>query len=371
MLALAGDAQALICEIRLRVPLQALSRREGWSLRLLSIHECTRADLRQADVVIVQRGFTRRAWQLQQRARRYGAAVIYEIDDLLTELPSHISNRDAVASQRGWLLRCLQGCDLVSVSTDRLGAALPVRPVFTVPNYACPLGDAPLPAQGHGPVSLLIASMDRLAGDFIFPALRALDSRRVQVVVVGPPAQQYRDAGIPVQAQPLMPRDRFIAFARGLANPVAVIPLEDSRFASCKSAIKWFEYAEAGIPVLCSNVSPYRDVVEEGITGRLVINETEAWHRALLAAVEDSAWRASAARAAREVVRRDHTLEHTVQAWRSAIEQALARRRVLGVVTATWAWRVADRLGGMVEHALLGLRRVNRDRLARRGQGRR
>lgn len=370
MLALAGDAQALICEIRLRVPLQALSLREGWSLRLLSFHDCTRADLRQADVVIVQRGLTRRAWRLQQRARRYGVAVIYEIDDLLTELPSHISNRDAVARQQGWLLRCLQGCDLVSVSTDRLGAALPVRPVYTVPNYACPLGDAPLPTQGAGPVSLLIASMDRLAGDFIFPALRALDSRRVQVVVVGPPAQQYRDAGIPVQPHPLMPRERFIAFARGLTNPVAVIPLEDSRFASCKSAIKWFEYGEAGIPVLCSNVSPYRDVVEDGVTGRLVANETEAWRRALQAVVEDSPWRASAARSAREVVRREHTLEHTVQAWRSAIEQALARRPAPGPAPANGAWLVADRVGGWLEDAVRWLRRLNRDRLARRGPGR-
>lgn len=49
--------------------------------------------------------------------------------------------------------------------------------------------------------------------------------------------------------------------------------------------------------------------------------------RALQAAVDDRAWRESAARAARDIVRRDHTLEHTVQAWRSAIEQSLAGAR--------------------------------------------
>ena len=38
------------------------------------------------------------------------------------------------------------------------------------------------------------------------------------------------------------PRALGIDFARQLPNPVAVIPLEDSRFAACKSAIKWFEY---------------------------------------------------------------------------------------------------------------------------------
>ena len=371
ILALAGDVQALICEIRLRVPLQALSLREGWSLRLLSFHECTRADLRLAEVVVVQRGYTRRAWRLQQRAMRYGAAVICEIDDLLTELPAHISNRDAVASRQAWLLRCLQDCDLVSVSTTRLGEALPVSHAFTVPNYACPLGDAAVPAQVPGrPLSLLIASMDRMAGEFIYPALRALAAHQARVVVVGPAAQQYLDAGIAVQAHPLMPRERFVGFARGLENPVALIPLEDSRFASCKSAIKWFEYAEAGIPVICSNVSPYRDVVADGVTGRLVANEGDAWRRALQEVADDSAWRIAAACAAREVVRRHHTLEHTVQAWHSAIGQALDRRRTRASEAPGWATRFSDRLGGAVEHGLLWFRRLNRNRLARRSQDR-
>ena len=43
-------------------------------------------------------------------------------------------------------------------------------------------------------------------------------------------------------------RAAFLELARGLRNAVAVIPLEASRFAACKSAIKWFDYAEAGIP---------------------------------------------------------------------------------------------------------------------------
>ena len=68
LLALAGDIDALIADIRLRTPLQALAAREGWALLFKSFHDCVAADLAAADVVVVQRGCSRRAWQ--RRGRR-------------------------------------------------------------------------------------------------------------------------------------------------------------------------------------------------------------------------------------------------------------------------------------------------------------
>ncbi len=367
LLALAGDIDALIAEIRLRAPLSALAERTGWPVTWRSFHDCSCADIEAAEVAIVQRATTRRAWRLQQALRARGAAVIYDIDDLLTALPPHISNQAKVQAQQKQLRRCLQAADLVTVSTERLGRELALPATAIVPNYAWSLGDLPLPEPEPGrPVSLLFASMERLAAGFILPALRAVQGPQVQLVAVGPAGEALAAAGLDLRRQPLLPRARFIEFARALPNPVAVIPLEDSRFAACKSAIKWFEYAEAGIPVLCSNVSPYREVVADGVTGGLVANDAMAWEVALRAAVADAAWRRRIAEAARAVVRERHALDATVMAWQHAIEEALRRRAASGPWVPSIGWRAERAIAAVFEGAVLRLRRFNRDRLARR-----
>lgn len=373
LLAVAGDIGALIADIRLVTPLQALVQAHGGSLALRSLHDCTQADLAAADVLVLQRGASARAWRLLQSMRQRGGAAVAEIDDLLTDLPPHISNQAAVRAQRPWIARCLLDADMVTVSTARLGAELRTELGLTrtcvVPNSAWNPGDLPLPAAQPGqPVHLLLAAMDQLAAPWLLPALRAVQGPGARIVVVGPAAGALAAAGLDVQAHPLMPRAQFIELARSLPNALAVIPLEDSRFAACKSAIKWFDYGEAGVPVLCSDVSPYREVVEPGATGCLVVNQTAAWERALRQAINDADWRQRVARAARERVRQQHTPGHTVAAWQQALAQALAHRGAAGVPATTLGWRLQAALHAALEPAALRLRAFNRARLARRQQ---
>jgi glycosyltransferase involved in cell wall biosynthesis len=372
LLALAGDADELIPLIRLRNPLEMLAQQEGWSFDLRSFHDCPWALLAQADVLIVQRGLSARALGLQRMARHRGAAVIYEIDDLLTDLPAHISNRLFVQAAQPWLVQCLANCDLVTVSTERLALELAVSPFAVVPNAAWPPELLPIPAARPGePVSLLLASTEQLATDFLFPALQALSGSGVQIVAVGPPAQRLAAAGIPVRGHDLMPREQWIPWVRQLPNAVAVIPLESSRFAACKSAIKWFEYSHAGIPVLASAVSPYADVIEDGLTGALVANSAVAWEVALRRAIGDVAWRTSMARAAQADVRERFSVDHMLQAWRAAIAQAQALRQQTMLPRAGVAERLRWHLWRALEAPRLALRSFNRQRLAARRTARR
>lgn len=371
LLAVAGDIDALIADIRLRTPLSALVAHTGWRLVLRNLHDCTQADLADADVLILQRGLSRRACRLMRRARATGAAAIYEIDDLLTALPAHVSNHAAVQARQTELRECLAQADLVTVSTARLGQALGCANWTCVPNSALPAMDTQLPAQDPtlGPVSLVFASMEHLASDFIFQALRGLQQQHpgaAQIVVFGPPAAAFARAGLEVKAMELMPRAQFIDTVRSLPNPLAVIPLEDSTFAACKSAIKWFEYGQAGVPSLCSDVPPYADVVQTGQTGALVTNTVSAWQAALATAVLDPAWRAGVAAQAQMVVQREHTLQHSVKAWHNAVQAALVQRQRHPPAAASWLVRCADLALDRSEDALLRLRRFNRQRLARR-----
>ncbi len=367
LLALAGDIDALIAEIRLRTPLQALVQRGGFSLEARSFHDCSVADLRRADVLIVQRGLSQRVARLQRQMWRQGGTVLYEIDDLLTELPDHVSNHARVLARRQDLQDCMRQADLVTVSTERLGMTLKLPHWHVVPNYALPLGDAALPAlRSDRPVSFVLASMEALAPHALYQALRALPASLARVVAVGPAAASLAAAGVAVESHPLMSRQAFMTWVRALPNPVAVIPLEDSRFAACKSAIKWFEYGEAGVPVLCSDVSPYREVVEPGRTGWLVAGDASAWQQALTQVATDAELRRQVAQAAREAVRARHTLDLTVQAWAAAIARAQQLRQQAGSPGAADLARWRDTLAFALDAVGLPLRRFNRARLARR-----
>lgn len=387
LLAVSGDVVDLLAQIRLVAPLRALCLHEGWSIALRSFHECTRADLAAADVLVVQRAMSARALRLQQLMRQRGGAVVVEIDDLLTDPPAHVSNQAVLLARQPALRRCLAEADVLAVSTERLGRELlsdlgaelagTVRlpqPVV-VPNYGLPLAEESWPAAvGPGPVSLLFASSERLACDFIYPALRQLQAARgagVRVVVVGPPLEDFKAAGVVVQGHPLLPRADFLELARGLSRPLAVIPLEQTRFAACKTAIKWFDYAEIGVPVMCSAVSPYLEVVADGETGRLVANDSPSWFAALQQAVDDDGWRARAALAARGVVRERHTLALTVAAWREALALAQVHRSANPPPTPGLVWQMREAASGAVESAALRVRQINRARLARRQKARR
>jgi hypothetical protein len=369
ILATAGNIGSLHTDVRLHVPLEALARQAGWRVTWRSFHECTHADLRAADVLIVQRGASRRALRLEQAMQELGGAVVYEIDDLLTEIAPHISQHAAVIAALPWLQRCMARADVVTVSTARLrDAVVPWgRAVMLVPNYAFQDGDRPLPsAETDAPVHLLVASSDNLMAEDLIAALPGLLTDRCRLVAVGPPARMLEAAGLTVESHALLPRAKFLELARNLPNAVAVIPLEDSRFAACKSAIKWFDYAEAGIPTLASAVPPYADVIQDGVTGCLVPPGAEAWRRALLKAIGDPAWRETVRAAARAAVRREHMLSHSVQAWQSAVEMAASRARVRPT-EAKGAWyllRMA--MADAVDDAAVVLRRYNRQRLDRR-----
>lgn len=381
LLALAGDIDALIADIRLRTPLQMLASRRGWSLQLRSLHDCTHADLAEADVLIVQRGMTRRAWRWMRRMRLQGGAVLYDIDDLLSALPEHVSNHAAVQARQSDLRRCLGQADVVTVSTERLGRALACPRWQVVPNGALDLDlelktDPTPSAAGSAavPVSLVFASMERLAGDVIVPALHALQAQMpgaFQIVVVGPAAGEFKAAGLQVLAVDLMPRAAFIRFVHGLPRPLAVIPLEDSLFASCKSAIKWMDYGAAGIPCLCSAVSPYADLVQHHVTGALVPNNAAAWQMAMAQAVGDAIWRCKVGAAARREVRSSHSLEKTVEGWQAAIHLARQHRQQNPPQAPGLLWSLQEVADAAAGGALRRLRRFNRDRLARRkAQGR-
>jgi len=370
ILALTSDPRSTITEIRLRTPLEALVQRRGGALRLRALHAATSADLLWAELLIVQRGLGRRALAFERRMTALGGRVIYEIDDLLVDPAPHLEHAGAMRAQREQVLACLRAADAVSASTEPLAQALRplARDVRVLPNYAPP---APRPRvaapDAAAPLTLLLASSDQVALELVLPALLrvlAAGNGRVQIVAVGACAAQLAAHGVDVRGLPLLPHAEFLAFVASLPNPVGVIPLDDSRFSACKSAVKYYDYAALGVPTLCSRVLPYSAAVDDGRTGLLVDNTADAWFTALQRVLDEPGLRMALADAAMVEVDTKHSLAQTVDAWgrlldslpRRALTPAVRRRRWLA------RWRAAP------EALLSALRSANRARQAQRAR---
>lgn len=108
---------------------------------------------------------------------------------------------------------------------------------------------------------------------------------------------------------------KLIDFDIGLA------PLKPTVFAEAKSHIKALEYAALGIPVIASDVAPYRDFVVDGVTGWLVRKPHE-WAQRLRDLIHDDSMRAEMGAKSR-VLAAEWTIQRGWQEWQSAYESVL------------------------------------------------
>lgn len=144
--------------------------------------------------------------------------------------------------------------------------------------------------------------------------------------MIGPPGDYLESYGIKITRSDLVSHTDFKKLLSGLINPVGLIPLDNSVFSSCKSPIKFFDYALAGMPVICSNVPPYSDYVINGETGVLVNNDTDSWVTAILKLGDSFELRNLLAQKAIEYVNQSFSLDVAGDAWQSVVNKLAISR---------------------------------------------
>ncbi len=102
---------------------------------------------------------------------------------------------------------------------------------------------------------------------------------------------------------------------------IGIAPLVPTVFAETKSHIKALEYSALGIPVIASDVAPYRDFVVDGVTGFLVRRDHE-WAARLRELVNDEAMRTEMGAKARELASQ-WTIQTGWKEWESAYSSVL------------------------------------------------
>src|SRR3989338_8746229 len=104
---------------------------------------------------------------------------------------------------------------------------------------------------------------------------------------------------------------------------IAVAPVINNSFGNCKSDLKIKEYAAAQIPIVASNVIPYKEAVDNG-ANVLLVNTYEEWYNMLIELVDHPNKRREMARHNKEWISK-HWIQDNAQKIFEVYSQILAR----------------------------------------------
>jgi glycosyltransferase involved in cell wall biosynthesis len=293
----------------------------------------------EAQVVLIQRDFPRYETYYRQVidwARSSGKPVIYELDDLLPELPDEHPEKDYYAEIRPKMLEAMQSADAVIVSTLALAeyARLHNLNTWVLPNY---LDDRiwrvePI-SQSRNRTPLIIGYMGGITKThlpdlaLVAPLLTRLllrygDGLRLRFWGVCPPELEglsnveFLDEKFP----------NYLEFARYFSRQdcdIFIAPLRDNLFNRCKSAIKFIEYSSLGIAGVYSRIAPYEQLVISGWNGFLASDELE-WETSLTKLIEDPNFRQQMGKAAYHTVDANWHMSKHAHEWGTIYHAALS-----------------------------------------------
>lgn len=304
-------------EYRIIAPMRALNeagRVQGWETqRIFTPPEMARMD---PDCIVMQRQLEWGQIDAIAQHKRFSRAFrVYEIDDLITNLPVKSVHKAAIYKDIAKRFRKGVGlCDRLVVATEPLAEAFKTfsPDVRVVHNYIERAKWGHLrPQRGQGSKPRVgWAGGSGHTGDLelIADVVRTL-SREVDWVFFGlcPEALRpyVREIHEPV------PIDDYPAKLASLNLDLALAPLEEIPFNEAKSHLRLLEYGMLGYPVVCTDIFPYRN----GFPVTRVRNRYKDWLDAIRDHLNDPEASAVAGSALREHVNRHWVLEDNLDAW--------------------------------------------------------
>lgn len=295
----------------------------------------------QADIIVTQRFAVtsiQAAERLAAHARATGAALVYDLDDDLLNVPRTHPDAAELRPLAKVARRMLTLADAVWVSTPALARRLaPLRPdALVIENrlderiWACA---PPRPRTRQTPVRILAMGTTTHDRDYrlIEPALQRLKAEydnRVSIDILGMTNQPELPEGLNRIGPSMNAVRSYPGFVHWLTNVqpswhIGLAPLLDSPFNASKSAVKAMDYAALGAVVLASDVDVYRGSLADGPAGALVANTAQDWYAALDRMVRDVDRRNALAGGLRDVFLKDASLASQAPARRAALLAAL------------------------------------------------
>ncbi len=334
----------------------------------------------EADVVVIQRDFPRfPAYdEVLKRARDEKKLVIYEVDDLILEVPSWHVSRLAFIDVLFRILRGIVEADAVVTSTvqlqDYYSAFNPNT--WLVPNF---LDDALWPLRlpktledNEKPVVV-----GYMGGGSHLPDLEMIKPVIKRVMVkygtqvkfrfwgVKPPADLLEHPKVEWIGLDMLNYAEFAKFFSSQDCDLFIAPLLDNTFNRSKSQIKFLEYSAMGIPGVYSRLEPYEGIIKDGENG-LMATTQEEWEAALARLIEAPGLRSKIGLSAQETIRQKWLLSKNYSHWLEVYEQGWQNPSNLDLNRSKQVWQIL-RIAEQVEQrqAELEMQITQKDQLSR------
>jgi glycosyltransferase involved in cell wall biosynthesis len=284
----------------------------------------------QADIIVAQRANSFEGMGVWRRFSTPTCRTVYENDDDIWHIThDNVNAYDSYKEggvAREVVLRLCATASLVTCSTPFLGdmhrELTPHVPVVVLPNYIPEfvLGLKHDDRQGRLRIGWMGGGSHARDITLATSAVRRFMKRSPDwdLFVAGvdyrrefrcDPARSFHVPWIHVCDDPDV-------FYRAIDFDIGICPLLDTQFARSKSHIKALEYMARGIPVVASDVEPYRRFIRHGVDGFLVKHEHE-WISAISELASDEKLRLDmGARAKAHAA--EHTIEKHYQEWVNA-----------------------------------------------------
>jgi len=244
-----------------------------------------------ADLIVIQRYFPlQETWPCIEKILNLGKPVIYEIDDLLWEVPEANPLAHNMKRTKPYILKLLPLVQAVTVSTSELAEKIKPfnRNVFVVPNLLDPrLWEKRAPEKRRdGVIRIGFAGSHTHQKDLEMIEMALIQiverfKRKVEVVLFGCATRRLMS----YPTVKFVPFDdsytKFVNTLFSLNLDIGLAPLEDNEFNRCKSNIKWLEYSACAVSGIYSDLPPYANCIQVGKDGLLAGSSDKEWTQAL------------------------------------------------------------------------------------------
>lgn len=299
-------------------------------------------NVRNGDIIVIQRDVPR-SWhdykEAVKIAREFGKPIIWDLDDLLFDLPPEHPDRQThyFAEALIPMLGVLYEADIITVSTKSLQDYLSRfrDDVFVLPNF---LNDQLWSFRYPQHLDKTSITIGFFGGhshrpdiEMIFPVLTELNRKypnKLKFVFWG---KRLVEGAHNIPSVILNPIDiysypEFVTYIQNIEVDILIAPLRDSLFNRCKSGIKFLEYSALGKPGVFQNLEPYSDLITHGYDGFLA-SSNEEWVEYLSLLIEDSTLRTRIAQNAQKTVRDKWLLSKNYHLWMDIYQKAFNKSR--------------------------------------------
>ena len=291
--------------------------------------------VKDVDAIFIQRDYPRYSTDyhlLKAACLKYSKPIMYDIDDLLFD-DIEYPNEDEAHYYRpaiGQILDAILTANIVTTSSKALKISLEhlSKNVRLIHNYINEeKWSFPIPVDhknkplviGYVGTRSHLKDLEQLYPVFTNVINRCGNAVNFHLWIESLPAELARIPQVTWQPFSIPNYDEYIQWLSDIPVDIWIAPLANIPFNQAKSPIKFLEYSTKAVPGVYSNVTPYQNVIEDGVNGFLADNEDE-WADKIVYLVNHSDLRLNMGLAAQETIKRNWLLAANLSGWEKAFD---------------------------------------------------